>query len=166
MTDNRNRVPGWYWAVAGAAFIWGGIACAGYVAGVTMTEADVAKLPPVQAEAWRSYPSWLIGTYAVAVWTCLGGAIGLLLRQAWARPLYVVSLIAAVIQFSYSLATTRVLEVDGPSAMVGGATSSRSAPRRASWRGRSGPGRTAPAASRSAARQYRDAGSTVSSCCG
>lgn len=118
MTDSMNRVPGWYWAVAGAAFIWGGIACWGYVAGVTMTEADVAKLPPVQAEAWASYPAWLVGAYAIAVWTCLGGAIGLLLRRAWARPLYVVSLIAAVIQFSYSLATTRILAVDGPSALV------------------------------------------------
>lgn len=118
MNGQMNRVPGWYWAVAVLALLWGGIACVGYVASVMMTAAELAKLPPVQAEAWASYPAWLIGTYAVAVWTCLGGAIGLLLRRAWARPLYVVSLIAAIIQFTYSLATTRVLAVDGASAMA------------------------------------------------
>jgi hypothetical protein len=112
------KVPGWYWAVAALALVWGLIAAGGYLAGVTMTEADLAALPPVQAEAWRQSPAWLMGVYAVAVWSCLGGAVGLLLRKAWARPVYVLSLAAAIVQFTYSLSTTRLLEVEGPSAAV------------------------------------------------
>ena len=107
------KVPGWYWAVAVLALLWGIIACWGYVAGVTMTAEDMAKLPPVQAEAWGSMPAWLTGAYAIAVWSCLAGAIALLLRKAWARPVYVLSLAAAVVQFSYTLATTRLIEVEG-----------------------------------------------------
>jgi hypothetical protein len=113
-----TKVPGWYWAVAVLALVWGAIASGGYVAGVSMTEADLAELPPVQAEAWRASPPWLMGVYAVAVWSCLAGAVGLLLRKAWARPVYVLSLAAAVVQFVYSLSTTRLLEVEGLSAAM------------------------------------------------
>lgn len=113
MNGQMNRVPGWYWAVAVLALLWGGVACWGYVAGVTMTAADLAKLPPVQAEVWGAMPKWLTATYAIAVWTCLGGAVGLLLRKAWARPVYIMSLAAAVVQFTYTLSTTRLIAVEG-----------------------------------------------------
>lgn len=116
MSGSTDKVPGWYWAVAVLALLWGAIGCYLYMHNVSMTEADLAKLPPVQAEAWQTMPAWVTGTYAIAVWTCLGGAVGLLLRKSWARPLFVVSLAAAIVQFVYSLATTRLLAVEGPSA--------------------------------------------------
>jgi uncharacterized membrane protein len=41
-------------------------------------------------------PAWQIPVYAVAVWSGLLGAIGLLMRRRWAVPVLLVSLLGAV----------------------------------------------------------------------
>lgn len=111
--EMRTKVPGWYWAVAVLALLWGLIAVVGFVASLQMTPADVAKLPAVEAETWRAMPGWLWALYGMATLTCLAGALALLVRRRWAIGLFVVSLAAAVAQFSYTLATTRLIAVEG-----------------------------------------------------
>lgn len=106
-------VPKYYWVVAVAALAWGLIACGGYVMGMMMSEAEIAALPPAQADSWRSMPTWLAATYATAVWSCLAGAVGLLLRKAWAVRAYVLSLAAALVQFIYVLSTSRLIAEEG-----------------------------------------------------
>ena len=86
MASARQNVPGWFWLVAGIAFLWEAMGCYMYVAQVTMSAADLAALPAQQRELWEAMPGWVTGAYAVAVWAGLAGAIGLLLRHRLARP--------------------------------------------------------------------------------
>src|SRR4051812_36061209 len=95
----RPAVPGWFWAAAVVALLWEGAGCYAYLTQISMDAADLAKLPAAQADMWRSMPVWVKGAYAVAVWVGLSGAIGLLMRQRWARETFAVSLLAVIVQF-------------------------------------------------------------------
>lgn len=110
-----NKPPTWFWIVAALALLWACAGCASYLAQVSMTEADLAALPPAQADLWRAMPDWLKGVFAIAVWSGLAGAIALLLRRRVARPLYIVSLAAVIVQFGYVFGATRILTTIGPS---------------------------------------------------
>ncbi len=106
----RRPVPGWYWAAAVAATLWEAIGCYFYIVQVSMDSADLAALPPAQAEAFGAMAEWQWAVFAIAVWSGLLGALGLLLRKAWAYWLLLVSLIAAVIQYGYVFAATPILD--------------------------------------------------------
>jgi len=94
-----RAVPAWYWIVAGLAVLWEGFGCYIYV-----TE-SLARGEAGAMDSYATMASWQWGVFAVAVWSGLIGAIGLLLRKRWAVLALLVSLIAAVIQYGYEAAT-------------------------------------------------------------
>jgi len=107
------KPPFWFWIVAVLAVFWEGAGCFAYVTQVTMSDADMAKLPAAQQEIWRMMPAWATSAYAVAVWVGLLGAISLLLRKAWARPLFIASLIAVLVQFGWTFLYSPILRTVG-----------------------------------------------------
>lgn len=111
------RVPGWYWAVAVAIALWDSIGVAAYLQQVTMTAADIAAYPQAQQELYAATPAWVKGAFAIAVFAGLAGAICLMLRLKAARPLFLVSLIAAIVQFGWVFIGARAHETIGPSAI-------------------------------------------------
>lgn len=66
-------------------------------------------------EAKVRVPGWF---RVLAGLLLLWAAMGLLLRQRWARPAFIVSLVAAVVQFGWAFVTTDILATQGPSAAV------------------------------------------------
>lgn len=114
--SGRVAVPAWYWVVAVLALLWGAVACFAYVSQVSMSAAELAALPQDQQDMLNALPTWVTAVYAVAVWSVLGGAIGLLMRKAWAYHLFVVSLVAVVVQFGYIFLATDTLAAMGMSA--------------------------------------------------
>jgi hypothetical protein len=100
-TMGRRNVPAWFWIVAILALLWEAMGCYAYLTQISMDAADLAKLPPAQADTWRAMPTWIKADYAVAVWVGLSGAIGLLMRQRWAREAFAVSLVAVLLQFGW-----------------------------------------------------------------
>ena len=96
----RSAVPAWYWMAAIAALLFELIGCFFYVVEVRMSAADIAALPLDQRALLEARPSWFYAAFAIAVGVGLIGSIGLLLRKAWAAPLLLASLVAAIIQFS------------------------------------------------------------------
>ena len=111
-------VPKWYWAVAVLALLWMAFACVTYVVHVSMSAEEVAKLPQIDQDIMYNSPVWVTAAYAVAVWSGLAGAVGLLLRRAWARPLFVLSLVGVVVQFGWLFSASDWLAVKGASAAV------------------------------------------------
>nr|WP_243852884.1 hypothetical protein [Sphingomonas naasensis] len=62
---------------------------------------------------YAALPAWLNAVYAVAVGTGLLGSIALLMRSRLARPLYLVSLIAVIVQFGTLFLTTDLIAHKG-----------------------------------------------------
>ena len=108
--DGSTRPPAWYWIVAVLAFLWEAMGCYFYIVQVRMGPAELAQLRPVQAEAFASMASWQWAAFAIAVWAGIAGAIGLLLRRRWAVWGFWLSLIAAAVQYGYTLFATPLIE--------------------------------------------------------
>jgi ABC-type xylose transport system permease subunit len=109
MDAQANKVPVWYWAVAALATAWEAIGCFFYVMQVRMGPAELAQLPPAQANAFRGMAAWQWSVFAIAVWIGLVGAVALLLRRRLAVPALIVSLVGAIIQYGYTFAATPLL---------------------------------------------------------
>jgi hypothetical protein len=107
MATNFQQKPAvWFTVLAVLLVLWGLAGCASFYV-------HVAYGPDIDPNAtdWdRAYfaalPGWLNIVYAVAVGAGLLGSIALLLRSKLAQPLYLVSLIAVVIQFGYIFLAT------------------------------------------------------------
>ncbi|MDQ2891744.1 MAG: hypothetical protein M3R64_01480 [Pseudomonadota bacterium] len=62
-----------------------------------------------QHALYAALPVWYNAVYAVAVGTGFLGALALLAPSALARPLFVVALIAVIVQFGWLFATTDIM---------------------------------------------------------
>lgn len=112
-TTFARTPPIWFYLVAIVIVLWAGMGC--YMCYQQFLHGADA-MPNATAYDHRlmaSLPAWYNPVYAVAVGTGLLGGLSLLIRRAFARPLFVVSLIAAVVQFGYLFATTDIVAVKG-----------------------------------------------------
>ena len=98
--EQGATVPAWFWVVGVAALLFELLGCFFYFVEVRMSAADIAALPLDQAAMLAARPSWYYAAFGIAVWVGLAGAILLLLRRQWAVWALLISLVAAIIQFS------------------------------------------------------------------
>lgn len=110
--------PTWFKVVAVLLLLWalmGVAACAGHV----MTGEQLARAQGEWDLAFfRALPAWFAWDYAVATGASLAGAIALLRGTRLAVALYVVSLVAVVVQFGYVFGATDLLAHKGAAATV------------------------------------------------
>ena len=67
------------------------------------TEAILKDITPEKQEWVKSIPSWIYIFFFLSVAPGTLGSIGLLIRKAWATPLFAVSLVSVVIQMGYTM---------------------------------------------------------------
>ena len=108
------RTPKWYRVASWLALLWMLSGTAAFVMDLMTDEAALARMSPTQREIYEARPVWLFAVYAVATASGVAGAIGLLLRKAWAVRALALSLVAVVIQFGYTLFGLQVIERVGP----------------------------------------------------
>ena len=112
-----GRPPAWFRVVAILGLLW-------ELFGVAMYLMHVGVIPNAQemSEAERSLmeasPMWVTGLFAIGVFAGALGALGLVLRRRWARPLLWLSLVAVILQFGGWLLMTDAIAVLGPSVFV------------------------------------------------
>jgi hypothetical protein len=111
-----TRPPTWFWAVAVLGLLW-------ELFGVFEYLTHVGALPaPEMSEAQRSLmassPTWVTALFAIAVFAGAIGALALVLRKRWARPLLLLSLVAVILQFAGWLLMTEAIAVIGPTVFV------------------------------------------------
>lgn len=98
MTEGKSGAGALFWVLGVVFLIWNAIGCYFYFLDVTLSDVAYTEAFGEALAAIRDqYPTWSIGAYAIAVWGGLLAAILYLLRKKWAVPLFVLSLIMAVI---------------------------------------------------------------------
>ena len=99
MSANDTTPSLWFWVISVALMLWGLAGASIYVAYFFETPEEFAQSAETAAnrQAYADYvaniPYWAIAIGIIAAATRLLGAIGLLLRRAWALPLYIVSVV-------------------------------------------------------------------------
>ena len=108
---DAGSVPAWYWGASIAALLFELLGCFFYFVEVRMSSADIAALPLDQAAMLTARPGWYYAAFGIAVWVGLAGAILLLLRRRWAVWALLISLAAAIVQFSSVLIVPEMREM-------------------------------------------------------
>jgi hypothetical protein len=100
MSDELNgKPPVSYYIIAGVFLVWNSIGLLFYYMQVTMTpEVMVANFTPEQVAFMNGEPAWATAAYATAVNAGVIAAILLLLRKSLARPFFVLSFVAVLLQ--------------------------------------------------------------------
>lgn len=93
--------------------LWNLMGLASFVMQYMMDVNELAKTDPAGAKAFAAMPGWLWLVYAVAVLAGTGGAIALLMRKKAAVPLFLLSLVAVVVQFGYVFLATDLIAAKG-----------------------------------------------------
>lgn len=97
-----NKAPKGYWIVAILAVVWMLFGVLAWVMDLMTDEAALAELSEAQRQLYASRPEWLFIVYAIAIFSGLVGAIGLLMRKGWAITAFGISLAAVIVQFGYT----------------------------------------------------------------
>lgn len=84
MNDARVKAPVHLWIVGVLALLWEAMGAFDYTATQFRMEFYMSQFTPEQLEYFYGFPAWVVAAWAVAVWTSVLGAVGLLLRKAWA----------------------------------------------------------------------------------
>jgi hypothetical protein len=87
-----------FWIFAGAALVWNLIGLVAYISSVTMSPEALARMTADAQEFYTGTPKWATAAFALAVNAGVLGSLFLLLRKAWALPLFVLSLVAVIVQ--------------------------------------------------------------------
>ena len=107
-----------FWIISIAALLWNLMGVFAYLMSVTLSPEALAAMSEADQELYNQMPAWVTGAYAIAVFGGTLGCVLLLMRKSLAVPVFIVSLIAIVLQMGYSLFLTPVLEVRGATAAI------------------------------------------------
>jgi hypothetical protein len=112
-----SRPPTWFWIVAALGLLWEGFGVAQYLMHVGVLPNNM-EMSEAERSLMQRSPMWVTGLFAIAVFSGALGALGLLLRQSWARLLLLLSLVAVILQFGGWLLATDAIAVIGPTVFI------------------------------------------------
>ena len=98
--------PRWLTIAGIASLLWNFMGVWSFVTNWQMSKTGYVGLPDAQRELWSAMPTWTWVAFAIAVGCGTAGAVALLLRKGLAVPLFLVSFIAIIIQFSWPIFMT------------------------------------------------------------
>lgn len=109
-----------YWVIAGVLLVWNIIGFMFYYQQSTLTPEIMMDLglTPQQMAHITNTPAWGHSGYAIAVNAGVLGAILLLLRKTWAMPMFVLSLVGALVQDLDAFLLRDAIEAWGPSGLA------------------------------------------------
>jgi hypothetical protein len=102
-----------FWIIGVLALAWNLIGVASYLMTVTASPEALAALPEAERALYEGTPKWVTSAYAIAVFGGALGSVALLMRKGWAVPVFLISLIAIVLQMGHAFFGSALLEVKG-----------------------------------------------------
>ncbi len=100
------------------ALLWNLMGVMSYIMQVTRSPMLFAGLSEAELAVYESMPSWVTGAFAIAVFGGVLACVGLVMKKAWCVPVFLVSLIAVIVQFGYWLFGTDSIAVMGNEVFV------------------------------------------------
>ena len=95
------------------ALLWNLMGVMSYIMQVTRSPTLFAGLSEAELAVYESMPSWVAGAFAIAVFGGTLACVGLVVKKAWCVPVFLVSLVAIIVQFGYWLFGTDSIAVMG-----------------------------------------------------
>lgn len=109
----RAKAPAWFWIVAVVLALWGAMGVFACIQQFRLGADAMGPADDYYRALYAALPAWYNIVYAVATGMGFMGSVALLMRSRVARPFFIVSLVAVVIQFGWLFATTDMIVVRG-----------------------------------------------------
>ena len=109
--SSTHKPPVWFWIVSVLALLWNGVGVNAYLQQAYDTEGYREAYTAEQLEIAASAPAWITAVFAIAVFSAFIACILLLVRKKFATLLFIISLIAVVVQMGYGFATGSVISI-------------------------------------------------------
>jgi hypothetical protein len=106
MNETNTRVPRHLWIVGGLSLLWNAVGAFDYTATQMRLESYMSQFTPEQLAYFYGFPAWAVAAWAIAVWSSLLGSLCLLLRKAWAVPLFGIAIAGMVFTALYNFVLT------------------------------------------------------------
>ena len=108
-TPNKPSVG--FWIIAVIALLWNLMGVYQYLAMTLMKEEMAEAMTEAQVALVTGQPAWFTGVFAIAVFAGILACILLLMKKKWAVSLFLISMLAVIVQMGYWLFATDVMEV-------------------------------------------------------
>lgn len=108
-----ERRPWHLWLVGVLGTLWNSVGAWDYLLTQTRNESYMGQFTAEQLEFFYGFPTWVVASWAIAVWGGVLGAILLLFRKKIAAPVLLLSFIAMVITAIHNFVLSNGLEVMG-----------------------------------------------------
>ena len=103
MSNNPNKPSKNFWIIAVVGFIWNAMGVDGYLNQAYQTERFKLMYTEAQLDLIFNTPSWVMAAFAIAVFSSVLGCILLFFKKKLAKYLFLIGLIAVVIQTTYNV---------------------------------------------------------------
>jgi len=113
MELEKTKIPIWFWVVSIFFLLWNIMGVFSFLAHTFISTEALAELPTDERELYGEYPLWTTIIFAIAVFTGMIGAIGLVLKKKWAKMAFIISLFAIIPQMIHNVFFTNAIEVYG-----------------------------------------------------
>ncbi|HEY9168587.1 MAG TPA: hypothetical protein VIN72_03785 [Lutibacter sp.] len=113
MSSSTNKPTSAFWIISFAAFLWNISGVVAYLGQAYMTDEVLLALPEAEQNYYNNVPAWVTAAFAIAVFAGIFACVGLLMRKKWATTLFIISLIAVIVQFIYNFFMQTFVEVSG-----------------------------------------------------
>ncbi|EIJ39755.1 MULTISPECIES: hypothetical protein [Galbibacter] len=117
-TQLSTKIPWWFWLITILALFWNLMGVGAFIADISVTPEALEAMPEPQRAMYENNPLWAKFIYGIAVFSGVLGSFALLLKKKWAKPMFVISLIAIIIQMGYSLFVVKTPEALGNTAYI------------------------------------------------
>ena len=110
--------PAWFRVIAVVALLWFLMDISAFFMRVLMTESGLNAMPANQQHLYRNMPLWVNVVFAGEVFGGALGSVALLLKNKWALPLFVVSILGVISQTFHIWLRSDAINVMGVFAVV------------------------------------------------
>src|SRR5690606_17785279 len=107
-----------FYIISSLALLWNLIGVITYLITVTMGPEAMSEMSEAQRQIVASPPACVTGADAIATWGGLLGSVALLMREWWAVPLFVISLVGVLVQTGYTMIALPTIEMQGLGSLV------------------------------------------------
>ena len=118
MTSFHKPIPAWFRIVGVVLVIWGAVGVFACVQQFRLGADAMGPADDYYRRLYASFPEWYNAVYAVATGAGLLAALALVFRSKLARSLFILSLIAVVVQFGWLFLATDIIAVRGAAMVV------------------------------------------------
>ena len=113
-----SKAPVSFWIITIIMVLWNLMGVFSFFFHTMIGEEQLAAMDPAEAALYDQYPMWINVMFAIAVFGGTVGCIGLLMRKAWSKMAFQISLVGIIIQFTHNMFFTDTIAVYGPTSWI------------------------------------------------